>query len=321
MRACDGIRRTRRGNLKKLNHAVEEDAAKNRRRAMGIGMIVTMAIATATGNGCSWAHPGANPYRGEPSAALADFSMPAEDRRQLHALMAARRYTDIVTITRDAISGQRQYVDLREMHSGHGQRCHGDVDRSAWSATHEERGLVYCVGEVCVIVPTSCNNVSLVTREPEEAPLHSGADEPIDIDPAAGAPPSPAVDVSTAQDPDSGPLELIPSEDVPDSPGSAGSPGGGGTFGGGGVISCCGPWPVGPGEPTTPPVPPASPVPETATWVLLLAAAALLLVVAERKRYPGLRPGSCPAVASTFARRAGSSIAAGCRRTLAFGVG
>jgi uncharacterized membrane protein YgcG len=263
---------------------------------MGIDLIMAAVMAAAAGSGCSWAHPGANPYRGQPPAALADFPMPEQTRRQLRALMAAQRYTDVVTITRDGIAGQRHYDDLREMHSGHGQLCHGRVDRSAWSATHEERGLVYCVDDTCVIVPTVCNNVSLVTRKPEEGPLQAGADEPIDIAPAAGPPPAPApADAQVAQAAESGPLDFIST--LPDTPGGGGGgggggpglPGGGGPIGGGGgggggggaEFPCCGPGPVGPGGPVTPPVTPASPVPEAPTWALLLAGIAAL---AARRR-------------------------------------
>jgi hypothetical protein len=266
---------------------------------MGISLIMATVIATTAGSGCSWAHPGANPYRGAPPAALADFSMPAETRRQLQTLMATQRYTDIVTITRDGIVGQGRYGDLREMHSGHGQLCHGPVDRSAWTAAHEERGLVYCVGETCVIVPTVCNNVSLVTRKPAEGPLESGADEQIDISPAAGPPPSPPADVPVAQSPDIAPLDFIPVASAPglvdsldgggEGPvGGAGSGSGSGSGGAaGGVISCCGTAPVGPVAPAAPPVAPTSPVPETPTWALLLAGAALLAAVVRRQRGSG----------------------------------
>ena len=265
---------------------------------MGINLIMATAMATAAAGGCSWAHPGANPYRGDPPAALADFAMPEDTRRTLRTAMAAHRYTDVVTITRDGIAGQRRYGDLREMHSGHGQLCHGNVDRSAWSATHEERGLVYCAGDTCVIVPTVCNNVSLVTRKPDDAPLLGGADEPIDITPAAGPPPA-APDVVVAQAPDSGPLDFIPAAGppvAPDSPeggggggGGGGSPiggGGGSPIGGGGGGpptlpggggACCDTGPTGPIGPDAPPVvTPTSPVPEAPAWSLLLAGLALL---------------------------------------------
>ncbi len=251
---------------------------------MGVNLIMTAVMATAVGSGCSWAHPGANPYRGAPPAALADFAMPEDTRRQLRVLMAAQRYTDVVTITRDGIAGQHAYADLRQMHSGHGQLCKGSVDRSAWSATHEERGIVYCVGETCVIVPTVCNNVSLVTRKPEEGPLESGADEPIDINPAAGPPATPA-DAVVAQGPDSGPLDFTPAAGAPGSTevpgGGGGGSGGGGGFptspgggGGGGGGPCCDTGPIGPGSP--PVITPTSPVPDAPEWSLLLAGLASL---------------------------------------------
>ena len=265
---------------------------------MGLNLIMATAMAAALAGGCSWAHPGANPYRGDPPAALADFAMPEETRRQLHAQMAAHRYTDVVTITRDGIVGQRQYGDLREMHSGHGQVCHGGVDRSAWSAKHEERGLVYCVGETCVIVPTVCNNVSLVTRKPDEASVLEGEDESIDISPAAGPPAT--QDAVVAQGPDSGPLDFI----VPDAPLVApDSPAGGGIVGTpgfpidggdggiptspGGGSPCCGTGPTGPAGPTGPGVPPviapASPVPEAPAWTLLLAGLAAVRTLGRRR--------------------------------------
>lgn len=271
---------------------------------MGLNLIMATAMSGALAGGCSWAHPGANPYRGDPPAALADFTMPEETRRQLRALMAAHRYTDIVTITRDGIVGQRQYGDLREMHSGRGQVCHGGVDRSAWSAKHEERGLVYCIGETCVIVPTVCNNVSLVTRKPDEASVLDGADEPIDISPAAGPPA--AQDAVVAQGPDSGPLAFtvpeasVVGEDSPSGAGGAGgTPGfpvdGGGVGGGGsapgspgGAGPCCdtGPiGPIGPAGPGTPPVvTPTSPVPEAPIWALLMAG---LVAVGTLRRVRG----------------------------------
>lgn len=253
-------------------------------------LIMAAVMASAVGSGCSWAHPGANPYRGAPPAVLDDFAMSDGTRRQLRALMTARRYTDVVTITRDRITGQHIYSDLRQMHSGHGQVCHGNVDRSDWSATHEERGLVYCVGETCVVVPTICNNVSLLTRRPDEDPLQSGADEPIDISPAAGPTP-PSSDAVVAQGPDSSPLDFTP---VADGSSSWDGPtgGGGGSFssppvgdGSGGIIPCCSTSPSGPIGPATPPVvAPTSPVPEAPAWSLMLTGLAL---IGALRRRPG----------------------------------
>ena len=228
--------------------------------------------------GCSWAHPGANPYRGDPVHALADFDLPEATREKLRTLMAEHRYTDVATITRDDIVGVRSYADLREMHSGHGQVCHGNVDRSAWSAQRRERGLVYCADDACVIVPTICNNVSLVSRKPDHTAAQD--EEPIDIEPAAGPPATAAVPPSTPPSDTTPPLDFtpIPGGGLPELPES---PGGG--AGGGGLCCDVGPVnPISPGEPGGPGAPGGPPVntppaiPEAPMWTLLLAGLALI---------------------------------------------
>ena len=252
--------------------------------SIGLQLILSTVLVTAP-PGCSWAHPGANPYRGDPVRALADFDLPEPTRQKLRVLMAAHRYTDVATITRDDIVGAHAYADLRGMHSGRGVVCHGDVDRSAWSARHRERGLVYCADDACVIVPTICNNVSLVSRKPDRvAALDDG---PIDIEPAAGPPPA------TTPSDIAPPLDFPPPPDivgvlpgVPDSPGgsgggsgflTSGNPVAGAPIGGGGGFACCddtGPViPIGPGTPGSPPI---TAIPEAPTWTLLLAGLALL---------------------------------------------
>jgi hypothetical protein len=254
--------------------------------SLGLQLILSTAL-VAVPPGCSWAHPGANPYRGNPVHALADFDMASPTREKLRALMAAHRYTDVATITRDDIAGVQRYADLREMHSGGGQVCHGAVDRSAWAVDRHERGLVYCADDVCVIVPTICNNVSLVSRKPDQAAVLD--DSPIDISPAAGPPPVPA-DTTVATAPaDATPLlDFFPPPDsgssAPTSPigsggGDAGGlPGGGypgGPIGGGGT-DCCAIGPIGPGGGSATPPVTTSPVPEAPTWALLLAGVALI---------------------------------------------
>ena len=246
----------------------------------GLQLILATALVAGPPN-CSWAHPGANPYRGDPVRVLADFDLPEATRKKLRAAMKSPRTTDIVTITRDAIVGDHGYTDLREMHSGGGRVCHGAVDRSGWSATRRERGLVYCADDACVIVPTICNNVSLVTRRPERA---ADADEPIDIAPAAGPPAAPADTPTTVPTDAMPPGDFVPSTgggDVAGGPpagiGSGpdiGPPDVGLPVGSG--IPCCGVGPVGPGLPGGPPITPTSPVPESPTWGLLLAGMALV---------------------------------------------
>jgi len=277
--------------------------------SVGLQLILSTALVAAPA-GCSWAHPGANPYRGDPVRALADFDMAPDTRARLRALMAAHRYTDVATITRDDIAGAHGYTDLREMHSGHGQVCHGAVDRSAWAADRHERGLVYCTDAVCVIVPTICNNVSLVSRKPDAAAVLD--DTPIDISPSAGPSPQPA-DATATPAPTAAPADATPPLDffpaaeggggAPTSPiGDAGNGGGGqvGGFpgggipigGGGGGGDCCaiGPIiPTGPGAPITPPVI-TSPGPEAPTWSLLLAGIALTAAWWRRQRRRGVTP-------------------------------
>ena len=270
---------------------------------MTIALIVASAIAATASGSCSWAHPGANPYRSDPTAALADFAMPDETRRELRARMSAHRYTDVATITRDDIVGQQRYGDLRDMHSGHGQTCHGAVDRSAWAAERQERGLVYCVGDTCVIVPTICNNVSLVTRRPEQAAQDAEGDGPIDIAPAAGAtPPADVPPTLTAESPGDVLAPMSSGDDAT----FAGSAGPGDVYPGpgGGVIG--GPGPLGGGatpSPTPVPptpvgpiatVPPVSAVPEPPAVSLMLAAIAALAALRRRSSGRELRPWRRP---------------------------
>ena len=270
--------------------------------SLGLQLILSTTLVT-TPPGCPWTHPGANPYRGDRVAALADFGLTGEQRRQLATLLRAHRPTDVVTITRDDIvsrSGPQGYTDLREMHSGGGQVCHGQVDRSAWAAGRRERALVYCAGDACVIVPDICHNISLVSRRPDR---ESALDEtPIDIEPAAGPRPTPAP--QDASSPESeGPLAFFPTPEnggeaaVPAPADGGGGGGGGGGDGGGsgggggdgagsagppiagggvpiGGPPCCVGGPAVPG-PVTPPVSPLPAVPEPSNALLLLAGLAI----------------------------------------------
>lgn len=250
--------------------------------SVGLQLILSTAL-VAVPPGCSWAHPGANPFRGDPVRALADFDLPVPTRRKLGALMAAHRPTDIVTITRDDIVGEHRYGDLREMHNGGGRTCHGSVDRSAWSAQHRESARVYCADGACVIVPRICNNVALVSRRPDEAAVPG--DSPIDIEPAAGLPPAeaPAERPSDAAPP----LDFMAPPDILGAlPGAPESPGGGGgndhpifdiPIGGipigVDVPACCDIAPIGPGMPR---VGAPTPVPEAPSWTLLVLGSVLV---------------------------------------------
>lgn len=136
----------------------------------------TAAIILAT---CAWASPGHNPYQGEPAAAVDRYTdIPVTTRDKLKARMRDRRFDDFAAITRDAIKGDYEYERLRDMHFGKRTVC-TQPDRSMWSDSMVERGLVYCEDGHCIIVPTVCRNVSRVTRvKPLTLPAPSPAPGP-----------------------------------------------------------------------------------------------------------------------------------------------
>lgn len=131
------------------------------------GPPVDNAPATLAFDSCSWDHPGVNPFMGDVVAAVDRYrDIPPAVRERLKARMARREYDDLVSIRRDRIDGRGGYdygSTIREMHFGTHQLCRS-VTRSSWSPTMEERGLVYCEGGQCILVPTVCRNVSRITR-------------------------------------------------------------------------------------------------------------------------------------------------------------
>ncbi|HAT34045.1 MAG TPA: hypothetical protein DCW29_25350 [Janthinobacterium sp.] len=152
---------------------------------------------------CSWDHPGVDPFMGDVGAAVDRYvDIPPAVREQLKQRMHLHKFDEIVTISRDAISGKHHYdARISEMHFGAGRVCR-TVSRSAWSAQKEERGLVYCEESYCILVPTICRNVSRVTRTPGGAGGAGGGE----ADPAR-AEQSPATLAETA----SGLAETAPS--------------------------------------------------------------------------------------------------------------
>lgn len=135
---------------------------------------------------CSWDRPGANAFHGDVVAAVDRYlDIPPAARAALKARMAKRQYDDLAVITRDTIRGRHEYDNLRDMHFGAGTICR-TITRTKWEARAQERGLVYCEGEHCLIVPTVCRNVSRVTRRPGTAAAAPTAAAP--GAPAAGGP-------------------------------------------------------------------------------------------------------------------------------------
>ena len=220
---------------------------------------------------CSWDHPGLNKYQKNPVEALNDYYMDFTVRAQLRAKMELHQYDDIVEIRRDGVFGNGVYSNLRDMHYGKGSYCPGVVDTGHWAASEVQRGLVYCVNENCVVVPTVCNNVSLIDRKAEAGPidiapeagpspgasqpgLNQGSGEPGPVPGNAADQDFPATGPSTSYS--EGPGYGLPGFVVPGYPGSPPGPGG---F-------------VGPIRPSPGGfVGPIRPVPETPEWIMILA--------------------------------------------------
>ena len=117
---------------------------------------------------CSWDRPGRNAFTGDVVAAVDRYTdIPTLVRTRLKERMQAREYDDMVDIRRDSIKGKFEYASaIRDMHFGNGRVCR-TVTRGKWTAQTHERGLVYCEGQHCILVPTVCRNVSRIDRKPE----------------------------------------------------------------------------------------------------------------------------------------------------------
>lgn len=136
---------------------------------------------------CDWNSPGADRYTGTPAAAIVHYTdIPKPIQQRLIARIERHEFDDLAAITRDSIKGHADYSGLRSMHFGVGKVC-TTVDRSKWAASAIERGMVYCEGDTCVIVPTICGNISRITRLP--APRQEAGESPIEVTPGAGGSP------------------------------------------------------------------------------------------------------------------------------------
>lgn len=237
---------------------------------------------------CSWDRPGANPYMGDVPAAVERYrDIPAATRAKLRAKMQRRQYDDVATIARDGIeSKSATYTNLRDMHFGGNRLCR-TVTTAKWTPAMQERGLVYCADDHCVIVPTVCRNVSRVDatpRPPAKPPADTpapGADSgPVQPPTLAEATPAAPGSFNDLQGPVLGPPEAPPAPEL--------GPGGGPfvhyvpvplplVIGGGSppLIHTVEP------PPSVIPVPPA-PIPEPS--ILALLAAGLGLIVYRRWR-------------------------------------
>lgn len=274
---------------------------------------------------CSWNRPGVDPFMGDVVAAVDDYpDIPVKVRERLKARMAKRQYDELVSIRRDSIRGRAgpEYGStISDMHFGTHQICRS-VTRAAWSPSMQERGLVYCEGGQCILVPTICRNVSRISRKAVDAAHAEAPDTP---DPAGVVPPG-AVAAEPVGEPTATPLALdeVPSFARPpawDGPVAAGEPGGPaapGDWGPGGfppifppIVAPGGPVWVGgapppthtggppdapggpPGVPGAPPPIVPTPVPEPETWLLMLGGLAALALARRRHLRGGAAaPGS-----------------------------
>ena len=126
-------------------------------------LVAALAASSAQAT-CLWADPGANPFTGDPAAAINSYAdIPPQARAELVELVQWKAHTAIVEIRRDSI-GAGAYTNMRAMHWGDGQQCMGAVDRSTWKRDHIELAPVYCVRGHCVIIPRVCGNVARVNR-------------------------------------------------------------------------------------------------------------------------------------------------------------
>jgi hypothetical protein len=221
-------------------------------------MILALIVAAS----CAWEAPGADRYTGNVPAAVDHYTdWPASVRESLKQRMERRQYDEVVTIRRDSIDGASRYASsIRDMHFGSKGKVCATVDRSMWEASAVERGLVYCEGDSCVLVPTVCGNVSRITRLPDPLPPPTYTQGPpvtFNAPPVQDMPSEyvpPAIVPPTTFTEGSGPPPWMPPP-VWIEPPHWDSP----------------PWmpPVFVTPPSLPPVVP-TPVPEPGTWALML---------------------------------------------------
>jgi hypothetical protein len=145
---------------------------------------ILAALAISSTMACSWDKPGVNPFMGDVVAAVDNYKdIPDATRKELKEKMKNRAYDDIAVIKRDSVSGKGSYSpEITDMHFGNNRMCK-TVSRAKWLDDHQERGLVYCSGDTCIIVPTVCRNVSRIKRAAAQK-----EEELVFDPPGAGAP-------------------------------------------------------------------------------------------------------------------------------------
>ena len=248
-----------------------------------LGAALLIASVTASAADCSWDHPGQDRFTGDVVKAVDSFSdLDAGTRARLKdRLKNLKNYDDVVTITRDGITGKSSYdPEIRNMHFGKDRLCK-TVTRKKWLPDHREHGMVYCEGSSCVMIPAVCGNLSEITRR---AAVGGGGtpapDDGIAGGPGGGGvplllqPPQQPPTVPGAIEPLVPPELLVPPEPLPD-PAE--------------IVTPPGPWLQPPYLPNSPsiivlPPPPVPVVPEPPTWILLVAGLLAIRFAARGER-------------------------------------
>lgn len=244
-------------------------------------MLAATLLAVAS---CSWSNPGHDRFMGT-DAAVEDFrDIPAPVRARLRERMRKHDFDDIATISADNIKGAAEYGDLRNMHFGQNKMC-GTVERK-WKPDHKEMGIVYCEAEHCVIVPTVCGNIAMVTRR---TPLAGRPNEGAVGATGGGSAPGvamgdPGIDYEAL--PPTGAGSSTNNAPATFAGGSAVSGTTGGSYGSGAYASSVpvlGAGSIGYGGGFIGPAAVTPAVPEPATWASLLGGLALVAGLARRR--------------------------------------
>ncbi len=121
-----------------------------------------------TASTCSWDYPGANTYMGMVAPSIERYTdIPPSVRDKLRRRLDKQKYDDLVVISRTGIMGRHMYEPvLANMQFGSRLVCN-QTTRTRWKDDHIERGLVYCEGSTCILVPTTGRNISRVKRKPQ----------------------------------------------------------------------------------------------------------------------------------------------------------
>lgn len=247
------------------------------KRNMGLlaaGLCLAISAGASTIDSCEWGNPGADPYRGEPRAAIDRLiQIPAATRARLAERAERQRpdYDDVVMIDRDSIRSTRaEYAPrLSYMAFGSGSKVCREVTRSTWDPSRVESAMVFCEDGWCIARPSVCNNWSIIERQRLPAP--------------AWAVPAlyvvPEIPAESERSEPAGPPPLLIAAAPPESVAPS--------FGGGSGGSVFQGFPIGPiysGGPIISPTAPISPVPELSSWLMYVAGILVVLAIDRHRR-------------------------------------